>query len=80
MCILNRILIHAYTHTYTQGSVYTACDDTYVVETEEVKDLLEFAAYEMIVWRSIVAIIISCIYIMNMAPHVDDEGELVKNK
>lgn len=59
-----------------QEGNYVACDNTLVVETKEAKKILLFAAWEMIIWRAIVAVIISLIYIVNMSkPEVDDVGE-----
>ena len=59
---------------------YNSCDDTMVKETEEAKDLLVFAAFEMIIWRAIIAVIISLIYIINVTPSVEEEEENCKDK
>ena len=59
---------------------YNSCDDTKVKETEEAKDLLVFAAFEMIIWRAIIAVIISLIYIINVTPSVEEEEENCKDK
>jgi hypothetical protein len=51
-----------------------------VKETKEAKDLLVFAAWEMIIWRAIIAVIVSLIYIINMTPMVEEEEENGKDE
>ena len=55
-----------------RGGNYNACNMDLVVETEEVKELLVAAAFKMIIWRAVVAIIISLIYIINMTPSIEE--------